>query len=134
MGIPAIAVSLVTKGEGDHYNAAAAFIARLVKQVWRNGLPEDTFLNVNVPDLPAAKILAPLVTTQGKRSYEGTIVDKVDPRGRNYYWIGTVDLNFLDIEGSDFYAVSRNHISITPLHPDLTNYRTLEELRGWELS
>ncbi len=61
------------------------------------------------------------------------IIDKVDPRGRNYYWIGSVDLNFIDIEGSDYAAVSRGHISITPLHLDLTNYNSFAVLNKWHL-
>ncbi|MBJ6726792.1 5'/3'-nucleotidase SurE [Geomesophilobacter sediminis] len=133
MGIPAIAVSLVTRSEGDNYAAAATFTLRLAQTVHEKGLPQDTFLNVNVPDLPEAQLLPPLVTTQGRRSYEGTIVDKVDPRGRNYYWIGTADLSFQDIPGSDYHAISRGHISVTPLHFDLTNYASLDHLKGWEL-
>lgn len=133
MGIPAIAVSLVTKGAGEHYEAAAAYAARLAQTVLEKGLPPDTFLNVNVPDQPAELIKVPLITCQGKRSYEGTIVDKVDPRGRSYYWIGTADLSFLDIPGSDYDAVSRGHVSITPLHIDLTNYASIETLRAWEV-
>jgi 5'-nucleotidase len=134
MGIPAIAVSLVTANEGENFSAAAAFAAKLAGIVCKEGLPVDTFLNVNVPDLPWEKLRPSLITTQGKRSYEGTIVDKVDPRGRSYYWIGTVDLNFLDIGGSDFFAVSRGHISVTPLHLDLTNYDSLATLKNWDLS
>jgi 5'-nucleotidase len=134
MGIPAIAVSLVTANEGENFSTAATFAAKLAGIVCREGLPVDTFLNVNVPDLPWDKLRPSLITTQGKRSYEGTIVDKVDPRGRSYYWIGTVDLNFLDIGGSDFYAVSRGHISVTPLHLDLTNYNSLATLKNWDLS
>jgi len=133
MGIPAIAISLVTRGEGDHYDVAAGVAARLAQTVIEKGLPADTFLNVNVPDLPAELLKVPLVTCQGKRSYEGTIVDKVDPRGRNYYWIGTADLSFQDIPGSDYYAVSRGHVSITPMHIDLTNYASIETLKGWEV-
>ncbi len=134
MGIPAIAVSLVTAGVGDNYCAAARWTARLLRIVKDKGLPRDTFLNVNVPDLPHEELREPLITAQGKRRYEGTIVDKVDPRGRNYYWIGTADLNFQDIEGTDFAAVSRGHISITPLHLDLTNYQSFATLREWPLS
>jgi len=134
MGIPAIAVSLVTQNDGGDYSAAAAFVVKLAGIVSREGLPDDTFLNVNVPDLPAEQLRHPVITTQGKRSYEGTIVDKVDPRGRSYYWIGTVDLNFSDIEGSDYNAVSRGHISITPLHLDLTNYNSLAALKRWDLT
>jgi 5'-nucleotidase len=133
MGIPAFSISLVSVGEGENYQAAASFAARLAGIVFTEGLPIDTFLNVNIPDLPGDKLLPPLITSQGKRRYEGMIIDKVDPRGRNYYWIGTVDLNFIDIEGSDYAAVSRGHISITPLHLDLTNYNSFAVLKKWNL-
>ena len=133
MGIPAIAVSLACSGEGENFEAAAACAARLAHTVLEKGLPRDTYLNVNVPDLPEDQLLAPLITCQGKRSYEGTIVDSVDPRGRNYYWIGTADLSFQDIPGSDYHAVSRGHVSISPLHIDLTNHASIEVLRGWEV-
>ena len=133
MGIPAFAVSLVTKGAGENFDVAAICAARLAQMVFEKGLPPDTFLNVNVPDLPEDRLLSPLITCQGKRSYEGTIVDKVDPRGRNYYWIGTADLSFQDIPGSDYHAVSRGHVSISPLHIDLTNYASIEMLKGWQV-
>jgi 5'-nucleotidase len=134
MGIPAFSVSLVTSGKGNNYRAAASFAAKLAKKILHEGLPSDTFLNVNIPDLQTAKLQPPLITSQGKRRYEGMIIDKVDPRGRNYYWIGTVDLNFLDIEGSDYSAVTRGHISITPLHLDLTNYNSFTLLKKWDFS
>ena len=133
MGIPAIAVSLATNGAGENFDAAAACAARLALTVFEKGLPPDTFLNVNVPDLPEDRLLAPLITCQGKRSYEGTIVDMVDPRGRNYYWIGTADLSFQDIPGTDHHAVSRGHVSISPLHIDLTNHASIEKLKMWEV-
>lgn len=134
MGIPAFSISLVTSREEHNYAAAADFAVKLAKLVHKNGLPADTFLNVNMPDLPVEKLLMPLITSQGKRRYDGMIIDKVDPRGRNYYWIGTVDLNFHDIEGTDYSAVSRGHISITPLHLDLTNYNSISILNNWEFS
>jgi len=133
MGIPSFAISLACREENGNYGAAAAFAARLAVRILANGLPKDTFLNVNVPDLRAEQLREPLITTQGKRRYEGTIVDKVDPRGRSYYWIGTADLDFLDIDGSDFAAVSRGHISVTPLHLDMTNHRSIALLKGWDI-
>lgn len=133
MGIPAFAISLATDNEGANYAAAGAFAVRLARHIQRQGLPADTFLNVNVPDLPADQLRSPLITSQGKRRYEGMIIDKVDPRGRNYYWIGTVELNFLDIPGSDYVAVSRRHISVTPLHLDLTNYASIAAIEAWNI-
>jgi 5'-nucleotidase len=133
MGIPAFAVSLATDGAGEHYRSAAAFALKLAQQVADRGLPSDTFLNVNVPDLPHDRLGAPLITSQGKKRYQGAIVNNVDPRGRQYYWIGSIEPEFLDIEGTDYAAVSRGHVSITPLHLDLTNYASMEVLRTWDL-
>lgn len=134
MGIPAFAVSLVTTGPGSHYGESAAFAARLVRMVLEKGLPRDTFLNVNIPDLPGEKLGPAMITSQGKRDYEGQIVAKTDPRGRSYYWIGSTEPAFRDVEGTDYHVVMRGNISITPLHLDLTNYASLKELKTWELA
>jgi 5'-nucleotidase len=134
MGIPAMAVSLVTSSAGVHYDAAAAAAVRIATSLVSHGLPPDTFLNVNVPDLPAAELQPLLVTCQGKRRYGGSIVAKTDPRGGSYYWIGGGESDFLDLEGTDYHAVSRGHISVTPLHYDMTNHRSLSILSRWELS
>jgi len=131
MGIPAFAISLASNEEDADYSNAARFATTLAGLVFRNGLPQDTFLNVNVPDLPSASLKKPLITIQGRRCYEGTIIDKVDPRGRSYYWIGTADLDFHDIEGSDFAAIKRGHVSITPLHLDMTNHGSIALLNNW---
>ncbi len=133
MGIPAFAVSLATDSMDGNYRPAALFAVRLAQLIFENGLPADTFLNVNVPDVPESALLAPLLTRQGKRKYEGLIIDKTDPRGRKYYWIGNGEQNFLDLEGTDYHAVSRGHISVTPLHLDLTNYNSFETLKEWRI-
>ncbi len=132
MGIPAIAVSLATLERTGHFDVAARVAVRVVRQVMANGLPRDTFLNVNVPNCPAEEIRPPLVTRQGKRSFVGNVVGKVDPRGRKYYWIGSGEADFNDYEGTDFHAINRNHVSITPLHLDLTNYESMKVIAAWE--
>jgi len=131
MGIPAFAISLDSQEADADYSTAAEFAVKLALLINKNGLPKDTFLNVNIPDSPDTLSRPPHVTTQSKRCYDGTIVDKVDPRGRSYYWIGTVDLDFHDTEGSDFAAVKRGYISITPLHPDMTNHQSIPLLNSW---
>lgn len=133
MGVPAIAISLAFDGEEKHYDSAAAVAAQVVQILLQNALPPDTFLNLNIPDLPLEQIGSIHVTTQGKRRYGGMIVDKIDPRGRTYYWIGSDAMQFMDIPGSDFYALSRGNVSITPLHLDMTNHAALTPLRQWNL-
>ena len=71
------------------------------------------------------------MTRQGKRRYEDKIVEKVDPRGRKYYWIGGGQCQFEQIPGSDFLALAEGFVSVTPLHLDLTNFRSFDWLRQW---
>jgi len=127
LGVPAIAVSLVGRDQLD-FTTAATFTRQLAAAVLRDRLPPDTLLNVNVPAVPAAEIKGYALTRQGKRNYNNAIVENVDPRGKKYYWIGGDDFHFVEAEGTDFSAVHRGLISITPLHLDLTNYASLREL------
>jgi 5'-nucleotidase len=73
------------------------------------------------------------ITRQGKRVFKDAVVEKVDPRGKKYYWLGGPDQGFEEIEGTDFHAIANQHISITPLCVDLTNHSTVKELEGWKL-
>jgi 5'-nucleotidase len=97
LNIPSIAVSLVWREKLD-FTAAARFAQRLAKSVVDHRLPRDTLLNVNVPSVPASELRGYLVTRQGKRKYGDAIVEKVDPRGKKYYWIGGEDLGFVAAE------------------------------------
>lgn len=133
MGIPAIAFSLATFKNSNHFSDAAHVAQRVARQVIANGLPSDTFLNVNIPDQPLSKMLPTMITRQGKRSFVGKVVDKTDPRGRKYFWIGSEEPNFKDDTGTDFHAIKRHHVSITPLHLDLTNHESLKLLAGWSI-
>ena len=127
LGVPALAVSLVGREE-FHFASAAQFMRGLAATVLQDHLPPDTLLNVNVPGLPAHEIKGFALTRQGKRRYSDAIVEKVDPRGKKYYWIGGDQLDFVDAEGTDFSAIQQGLISITPLHLDLTNYASLRQL------
>ena len=132
LGIPSIAVSLVTDGRGE-FAAAADFAVRLARKVLNYGLTKGVILNVNVPDLPARSIAGYEFTRLGKRDYGNIIVEKVDPRGKKYYWIGGDHHNFEDIINSDCNAVRAGKISITPLRVNLTARDTLKKMIHWKL-
>jgi 5'-nucleotidase len=121
LGIPSIAVSLAGRLEFD-FGPAAEFAALLVAQVLEQGLPPDTLLNVNVPDRPRDAMTGFRITKQGKRRFGEALVEKVDPRGKKYYWIGGDELGFVDEPGTDYAALLDGAISITPVHLDLTHY------------
>ena len=80
--------------------------------------------------MPKGDIRGVLVTRQGKRVYGEPIVEKVDPRGKKYYWIGGYELGSVDIENSDITAVKDGYVSVTPISLDLTDYGFLYKLRG----
>jgi len=129
LGIPSIAMSLVGRGSFE-FGVAAAFGARLGAWVLRHGLPPDTLLNVNVPQRPGGgRPLGLEVTRMGRRRYGDAIVEKTDPRGRKYYWIGGEELDFVKEEGTDFHAVDAGFVSVTPIHLDLTNYASFDALK-----
>ncbi len=132
MGLPAFAVSLDT----EHFNDtdlgfAASFAKVLAEKIISNGLPEETFLNVNVPSGGCSGVQ---LTRQGRRRYEDSVISKQDPRGRKYYWLGGADVGFEDIPGSDCNALQKGFISITPLHTNMTNEKTYAEMEGWSFS
>jgi len=133
LGIPSVAVSLVARSE-FHFEAACDFTIKLTKAISDYGLPADTLLNVNVPNLPPESIAGYKITKLGKRSYSDVIVRKEDPRGGVYYWIGGKGPYWVGDEDTDYNVVSRGFISVTPLNLDMTNYGALSTLRSWRIN
>jgi 5'-nucleotidase len=129
MGLPAFAISLDTTRFSDtDLSVASTFAKQLAVYILENGLPEETFLNVNVPSGSCSGVQ---LTRQGKRRYGDSVVSKEDPRGRKYYWIGGTDVGFEDISGSDCNAVQQGLISVTPLRTNMTNEKTYAEMEQW---
>ena len=131
LGLPAIAVSLVFKDRPEHYTSAAEAVASLVERLSKDPLPADTILNVNVPDLPLHEIRGFEVTRLGHRHRAEPVVKTNDPRGRPMYWIGPAGPGQDAGPGTDFDAIRRGYISITPIHVDLTRYQALDQISGW---
>jgi 5'-nucleotidase len=130
LGIPSVAVSLLYEDESIfHFDTAARFSQRLVRDILNGGLPADTLLNVNVPNVPENMVRGIKFTRQGKRVYDNAVHDIPDPWGRNHYWIGGGTPSWQEGNDNDFNAVISRYISVTPLHLDLTNYEALAYLK-----
>jgi 5'-nucleotidase len=121
LGIPSVAFSQEV-GEGFSFGPAADFARTLVEILLTEELPPDLLLNVNVP---AGPIQGVSFTKLGRRVYKQSVIEKLDPRGRKYYWIAGTP-QWKRAAGTDFEAVSQARISVTPLHLDLTYYPGLE--------
>ena len=115
------------------FESAATFAVKLTRKVLQEGLPVGVILNVNFPGVPPNKIKGYQYTKQGKRNYGDIIAERIDPRGRKYYWVGGDQEGFEDIPGSDCNAVLANYISITPIRVHLTDHPFLEEIKKWKL-
>lgn len=131
LGLPAIAVSLVFDERPEHYATAAEAVALLVERLQKDPLPADTILNMNVPDLPWEEIRGFEVTRLGHRHRAEPVIRMMDPRGTPMYWIGPAGPGQDAGPGTDFDAVRRGYISITPIHVDLTRYQALDQVAGW---
>lgn len=132
LGLPAVAMSLVTReGSARHFEVAAKAAVAIIARLCEDPLPADTILNVNVPDLPWAQIRGFEVTRLGHRHRAEPCIRQDDPRGRPIWWIGPPGPEQDAGAGTDFHAVRTGHISITPIHVDLTRYQALEKVAGW---
>ncbi|MFQ5701137.1 MAG: 5'/3'-nucleotidase SurE [Acidobacteriota bacterium] len=143
LGYPSIAISRAREDRAgfsgsnwphdaeDGYNLAAAFAVDLARRVLDEGMPQDTLLNVNVPLPPVQAVRC---TRLGKRRYTEGVIERVDPAGRRYFWIGGTPPEWVDDERSDYAAVRCGCVSVTPLHLDLTNDRQMQEIMSWKLA
>src|SRR2546430_17665174 len=123
--LPWFQTGLGGRGERE-CGPGVAFAAQPAAEVGRRGHPPGTLLNVNVPP---GKPGGARITRIGKRSYSAAVVQKLDPRGRAYYWIGGDEQAHENVPGSDCDAVfDRGLISVTPLHLDLTLHALAQEL------
>ena len=129
LGIPSFAVSLGSWEEPCHYETAAAVALNLARKILQAGLPRDTLVNVNVPNLPMAEISNYRFTRQGRRVYDDAIKETFDPWGNKHFWIGGGTPYWSEGDDTDAKAITAGNISITPLHLDLTNYEALITLK-----
>lgn len=132
-GVAAIAMS-VAAFRDIHWEPAAEFAVQLAAQIAAHGLPADTFLNVNVPNRPAAEIGGVEITRQSTRRYVSRVEKRADPRGRDYYWLTGAAADVESPAGTDAWAVAQNRISVTPLRLSMTYEELDPVLRSWSLA
>lgn len=126
--IPSIAFSAVV-GEHFSFDRCADFAAALVEQALER--PEDPSIVLNV-NFPVKDFAGVRITRLGKRTYSEGIIERLDPRGKKYFWIGGDPPVWTRDQGTDFEAVEDGYVSITPLHLDLTHHESIVRLKDLE--
>lgn len=130
LGIPSIAISM-SQHNSTNFETAARVAVELVQHYLQHGFKSATLLNVNVPDIPYAELQGRVVTRLGKRHKAEPVVQLKTPRNETMYWVGAAGLPNDGGEGTDFYAVANNKVSISPIQVDLTNHSQLAEIKDW---
>ena len=130
--IPSIAISIGAFGASLDFGVASAFAALLARNILERGMRSDALLNVNVPNLPRESIVGVEVTRLGKRNYRDQLVERLDPYGNPYYWVGGPAVAEEAEPGTDVAALRDGKISVTPIALDLTSHELLDELASWD--
>ena len=130
LGLPAIAISLAGS-DPKHFDTAAHVAVNLLRKIQAHPLPDDTLLNVNVPDVPLDELKGYQSTRLGQRHKAEAVIRSSDPRGHVIYWVGPPGSEQDAGPGTDFDAIRNGYVSITPLQLDLTRYDRLDSLRDW---
>jgi len=130
LGIPSIAVSLVSR-EPAHYATAARIARELVERLARDPFGGPVLLNVNVPDIAYEQLSGIEVTRLGRRHKAQPVLPGKNPRGETVYWVGPAGGAREAGPGTDFHALDRRAVSVTPLQVDLTHAGQIPLVDGW---
>lgn len=133
-GVPSLAVSVddASYTDPNEYTVAAEVAAKLGGKILQDGLLPGTCLNLNVPALAAPQIRGIKITRTGTRIYRDQLIERRDPRGNPYYWIGgEPPTGLTDEVGTDLWALANGYISITPIHLDMTNHTLVTQIEHW---
>jgi len=131
LGLPTIAVSLVGEERLQHFATAGRVVADMVRKIGDANLSPDVILNVNVPDIPFEEIKGIQAVRLGFRHKSEPVVKSKDPHGRTIFWVGPAGRGADSGEGTDFHAIERGFVTVTPLSVDLTRHDSLPQLRDW---
>ncbi len=130
-GIDSIAFSQLERG-WLHLEDAAKIAERIVERFLENKTGDQpTLLNVNIPNLPLAKIEGVVATRLGRRHHAESVIREMSPRGFPIYWVGAAGQPKDCGEGTDFWAAAHHAVSVTPLQVDLTNYTAVGAVDDW---
>ena len=130
LGVPAVALSLLAENEETaKWKTAMTHFPRVIRGLASVGWPANVFINVNFPDVPAGRVEGIRVARQGRRKLSDELVERKDPRGRSYFWIGAMRMEDAGRPGTDLAAVNAGAISVTPVYLSLTPGPILHRLK-----
>ncbi len=131
-GIPSIGFSLLDYSYDADFMQYASFVKQIMEYVLKYGIGQGNLLNVNIPNIPANELNGIKVCRQADARWVENFLEAEDPRGVKYYWLTGQFENEDHSNDTDMWALEHGYISVVPSMHDLTNYKTLEEIRSME--
>lgn len=132
-GIPSVGFSLLDYSIEADFAAAKKVADKIIKSVLKRKLPKNTCLNVNIPKLSESEIMGIKICRQANANWEEKFDKRIDPSGREYFWLTGEFKNYDSGTDTDVWALSNNYVSVVPTQVDLTAYHAIETLKKWKM-
>lgn len=132
--VPSIAFSVDNHSVHANFELAVHFAEPIIREALKNGIPNKTCLNVNFPNIPLEECKGVKVCRQTNGVWKEEFEQRVDPQGKDYYWLtGYFKNEEPDEVDTDDYLIQQKYGAIVPIKVDVTDYEALEQLKGWDL-
>ena len=130
-GVPAIGFSLLDYSWKADFSEIKNIIKNITLKSLSNGLPKGIALNVNFPKLKKKAIKGIKICNQANAYWIEKFDKRINPLGREYYWLTGEFINNDKSNESDEWALNNGFVSIVPVKFDLTNYEVIEKIKSW---
>ena len=131
-GVRSIGFSLLNYSPDADFNPARKYVKMITERVLSQSLPEGVCLNVNIPAVPEDEIRGLRVCRQANGTWQEDFDERIDPVGRNYYWLKGIFLKIDNGEDTDEWGLENNWISVVPVQFDFTAHDSIPLLKSWE--
>lgn len=132
-GIPSIGFSLLDYSIDADFSAAKKMAEKIIKNVLNHKLPKEICLNVNIPKLNESEIMGIKICRQANANWIEKFDKRVDPSGKDYYWLTGEFVNYDKGTDTDVWALSNNYVSVVPTQVDLTAHKAIDTLKKWKM-
>lgn len=132
-GVPAIGFSLLDFNWHANFTASKKIVKEIVLAALKNKIPDDTVLNVNIPNLPENEIKGIKICRQANGNWQEVFDKRSSPNGKEYYWLSGEFINKDKGEDTDLWALENGYVSVVPVHFDLTAHHVIQKLNSWDL-
>jgi len=132
-GIPAIGFSILDYSWNANFEPTKKYIKSIARQVLEKGLPDGVVLNVNFPKPVLGEYKGLRICRQARANWVEEIDKRVNPQGKEYYWLTGKFVNLDQGEDTDVWALENGYVSLVPVHFDLTAHHMLKNLETWDI-